>query len=605
MRNRYFRLAITFLFILTFLVCFPLTAEEKAKEIDLKGFSEWVKKLMAEEKVPGMAVGIVKDGKVIFAEGFGVRGIKEKKPVTPNTLFAIGSTSKAFTAATAGILVDQGKLDWDTPVREYLPSFKLKDPFASEGMTPRDLMCHRSGLPRHDFAWINSSWPREKLFHAMRHLKPSQPFRTVWQYQNFMFMTAGYLVGQVAGTTWEKFTQKHIFDPLGMTHSNFSVEDSKKSPDFALPHGEKDDQVEEIPFRNIDAIGPAGSINSCINDMTKWIILNLSKGKYGEKQIISEASLKEIHSPQMIVSKSIREKELFYGLYGMGWGITAYRGNLYISHGGGIDGFITQVALLPNENAGMVVLSNKSPNALSGIIANNIADRILGLEPVDWYGRYKKQRDEAEKEREKQKAEKDTDRVMNTTPSHPLQDYVGDYENPGYGVFNIVKDGDSLKGTYDDMELEFKHYHYDTFELSNEMFEGFGVSLKATFYADKKGNIVKVAVPLEGSVSDIVFTRLPDKAMSDPEFLKKFVGIYILEEGEEKSEGRVYLRGETTLIISVPGAPREFELVPYKGTEFTLKDMSGFSAEFIVDESGAVTAIKFKTPGGVMEAKKK
>jgi hypothetical protein len=419
-----------------------------------------------------------------------------------------------------------------------------------------------------------------------------------------MFMTVGYLVGQVAGTTWEKFTQKHIFDPLGMTNSNFSVEDSKKAPDFAIPHGERNDEVSEIPFRNIDAIGSAGSINSCINDMTKWLILNLNKGKHGDKQIVSEASLKEIHSPQMIAGKSIGEKELFYRLYGMAWGITAYRGNLYLSHGGGIDGFITQVALLPNENAGLVVLSNKSPNPLSGIIAYNIADRILGLGPVDWYGRYKKRRAEAEKEEEKQKDEKDTDRVMNTTPSHPLDDYVGDYENLGYGVFSIVKEGDSLKGTYDDMDFEFKHYHYDTFELSNEMFEGRGMSLKATFYADKKGTIVKLAVPLERSVSDIFFTRQPDKTMEDPEFLKKFVGIYILEEGEETSEGRVFLRGNA-LVISVPGAPREFELVPYKGTEFNLKDMSGFSAEFIVDESGAVTAIKFKTPGGVMNAKKK
>ncbi len=605
MRNKKFILAIAIFVIFSFLTCFPLTAEEKSKEVDLKGFPEYVKKLMTEEKVPGMAVAIVKDGKVIFAEGFGVRGIEENKPVTANTLFAIGSTSKAFTTAGMGILVDQGKLDWDKPVKEYLPTFKLKDPVASEGMAPRDLVCHRSGLPRHDFAWINSSWSREELFHAMRYLKPNQPFRTVWQYQNFMFMTAGYLVGQVAGTTWEEFTKKNIFMPLDMKTSNFSVEDSKKSSDFAIPHGERKDEIVEIPFRNIDAIGPAGSINSCVNEMAQWIIMNLNKGKYGEKQIVSEASMKEIHSPQMIASKSIREKEMFYSLYGMGWGITAYRGHLYISHGGGIDGFITQVALLPNQNAGMVVLSNTSESPLSGIIANNIADRILGLEPVDWYGRYKKRREEAEKEREKQKEKKDADRVMNTTPSHPLEDYAGDYEHLGYGAFSIRKDGETLKGTYDDMEFEFKHYHYDTFELSNEMFEGIGVSLKATFYADKKGNIVKVAVPLESSVSDIVFKKLPDKTLSDPGFLKKFVGIYILEEGEETSEGRVFLRGETTLVISVPGAPREFELVPYKGTEFNLKDMPGYSAEFIVDESGAVTAVKFKTPGGVMDAKKK
>ncbi|MBN1224711.1 MAG: serine hydrolase [Candidatus Aminicenantes bacterium] len=605
MRNRKLIFAIALFFALSFLSWLPAPAEEKAKKVDLSGFPEFVKKLMDEWKVPGIAVTIVKDGKIIYAEGFGYRDVARKLPVTPKTLFAIGSTSKAFTATGMGILVDQGKLDWDKPVREYLPTFKLKDPFATDGMTPRDLVCHRSGLPRHDFAWINSSWSREELFHAMRYLEPSQPFRTAWQYQNFMFMTAGYLAGHIAGTTWEDFTRKNIFEPLGMKDSNFSVEDLKKSPDYSLPYSEIKEAVVEIPFRNIDAIGPAGSINSNITDMAQWLMLNLNKGKYGDKQVISEASLKEIHSPQMIMGRSIPEKELFYSMYGMGWMITAYRGHLYISHGGGIDGFITQVALLPKENAGMVILSNFSGNnPLPSIIAYNIADRILGTAPVDWYGRIKKQQEEAEKEREKAQKEKDADRVMNTSPSHPLEDYVGDYENPGYGIFSIKKDGDALKGTYDNLDFGFSHYHYDTFELSNEMFEGFGVSLKATFFTDKKGNISSISVPLESSVSDIVFTRMPDKTMADPDFLKKFVGTYIIE-GEEESEGRIFLRGENTLVISIPGAPKEFELVPYKGTEFNLKDAPGYSAEFVLDEAGVVTGVKFKTPGGVMNATKK
>jgi len=607
MRSRKLTLIIVVLFALSFLTWLPSAAEEKAKEIDLEGFPEFIKKLMEEWKVPGIAVTIVKDGKVIFAEGFGYRNVTEKLPVTPKTLFAIGSTSKAFTAAGMGILVDQGKLDWDEPVREYLPSFKLKDDFASQGMTPRDLVCHRSGLPRHDFMWIGSSWSRKELFDALRYLEPSEPFRTIFQYQNLMFMTAGYLVGLVSGTSWEEFTRKHIFEPLGMNDSNFSVEDSKKAPDFSLPYAEKDDEVTEIPFRNIDAIGPAGAINSNITDMAQWLKLNLNKGKCGDKQVISETSLEEIHSPQMISGRSIQEKELFYSMYGMGWGITAYRGHLYLSHGGGIDGFITQVALLPDENAGMVIFSNLSGNPLPTIIAFNIADRILGLEPVDWYQRHKDRQEEAEKEKEKAEKEKDADRVMNTCPSHPLEAYAGDYENPGYGIITIEKAGDSLKGTYDDMEFDFKHYHYDTFELSNEIFGAFGLTLKASFSTDKKGNIASIAVPMESAVSDIVFTRLPDKALSDPEFLKKFAGSYIMEEEEEKegSEARVILRGENTLVISVPGAPREFELAPYKGTEFMLKDLQGYSVEFLMDESGTVTGARFKTPGGTMDLKKK
>ncbi|MEW5901563.1 MAG: serine hydrolase domain-containing protein, partial [Acidobacteriota bacterium] len=184
---------------------------------------------MAEWKVPGMAVAIVKDGQVILAEGYGLKDVKNNLKVTPQTIFAIGSSSKAFTATAMGILTDDGKLDWDKPVREYLPSFKLWDLFASERMTPRDLVCHRSGLPRHDVMWYNSPLSRKELFDRIQYLKPNKDFRANFQYQNLMFMTAGYLVGQLSGSTWEEFTKKKIFEPLGMNDSNFSVEESKKA----------------------------------------------------------------------------------------------------------------------------------------------------------------------------------------------------------------------------------------------------------------------------------------------------------------------------------------------------------------------------------------
>ncbi|MFQ6032023.1 MAG: serine hydrolase domain-containing protein, partial [Candidatus Zixiibacteriota bacterium] len=215
---------------------------------------------MKEWKVPGLAISIVKEDKVIYTKGFGFRDVKKGLKVTPHTLFAIGSCTKAFTAVAMGFLVDEGKLDWDKPVREYLPSFKLKDPFASERMTPRDLVCHRSGLPRHDLVWYNSSTSREELTHRLQYLEPSKDFRTTYQYQNLMFMTAGYMVGKIAGKTWEEFVRERILEPLGMEESNFSVEDSKKAPDFALPYfKDKQERVIEIPFRNIDNVGPAGS----------------------------------------------------------------------------------------------------------------------------------------------------------------------------------------------------------------------------------------------------------------------------------------------------------------------------------------------------------
>lgn len=589
--------AFCLLIVLFVLISTPFSGEEKTQKVNLTGFDKFVTKTMEEWKVPGLGISIVKDGKVIFSKGFGFRDVKKGLKVTPKTLFAIGSCSKAFTAVTMGILVDEGKLDWDKPVREYLPSFKLKDPFATEGMTPRDLVCHRSGLPRHDGMWYGSSATRKELFDRLQYLEPSKDFRTTFQYQNLMFMTAGYMVGKVAGTTWEKFVQDRIFGPLGMNDSNFSVEDSKKAPDFALPYMEKDDKVIEIPFRNIDTVGPAGSINSNVIDMADWLLLNLSKGKFGEKQIISEESLNEIHSPQMISSKSYKYDESFYSTYGMGWGITAYRGHLMVSHGGGIDGFTAGVTFMPRDNIGMVIFTNMSGTPLPSIVAFNALDRLLGLDQIPWNKRIKDQRDKAQEEAEKAKKEKDKDRKLNTKPSHPLGDYAGDYEHPGYGVLAIKKEGDRLKGAFNSISFEVKHYHYDIFEMSNEFLD---MTEKVSFLTDNKGNISSLSVQLEDSVEAIVFTKMPEKKMKERSFLEKFVGEYLLGE----LTVTISLRGDNKLVLFVPGQPK-YELVPYKGTEFNLKNLAGYSVEFVVNEAGKVTEAKVIQPNGVFTAKKK
>jgi len=538
---------------------------------------------------------------VIFSEGFGFRDVKKGLKVTPKTLFAIGSSSKAFTSTSMGILVDEGKLDWDKPVREYLPTFKLKDPFASERMTPRDLVCHRSGLPRHDAAWYGSSATRKELFDRIQYLKPSKDFRATFQYQNLMFMTAGYMVGQIAGTTWEEFIKKRIFEPLGMNDSNFSVGDSKKAPDFALPYLEKDDKVLEIPFRNIDSVGPAGSINSSVTDMAKWVLLQLNKGKHGEKQVISEASLKQIHSPQMVIGTMFpgfeKFAELFYDTYGMAWIITSYKGHLLIHHGGGIDGFTALVSFMPRDNLGMVALSNLSGNFLPYTATLNVYDRLLGLEQTPWDKRFKEMMDKMKEEAEKAKKEKEKDRKLNTKPSHPLEDYAGDYENPGYGIISVEKEGDHLKASCNSFEWTIKHYHYDIFEFHHELLQR---DMKVSFFNDLKGSISSLALQLEPAVKDIRFTRMPEKKMMERSFLEKFVGGYELQG----MAVTIFLKGEKTLFISVPGQG-EVELVPYKGTEFNLKNLTGYSIEFIMDESGVVAEAKVTQPNGVFTAKKK
>ncbi len=502
-------------FALSLLLLFPYAAEKKPEKVDFNGFDEFVTEAMKEWKVPGLAISIVKDGEVIYSQGYGYRDKEKKLKVTPETLFAIGSCSKAFTAASMGILVDEEKLEWNKPARKYLPSFKLKDAFISERVTVLDLVCHRSGLPRHEFMWYGSTATREELFNRLQYLELSRDIRASFQYNNLMFMTAGYMVGKIAGTTWEDFVKERIFTPLDMKNSNFSVEDSEKAPDFSFPYWKKDEDVLKIPFRNIDTIGPAGSINSNVTDMANWLLLNLNKGKFGEKQIISEVSLKEIHSPQFIMSRNLQE-DLFYSMYGLGWVITAYRGHLLLTHGGGIDGFLAHVSFMPEENIGIVMLTNLSPHPLTRIIPFNIYDRLLGLDQIPWIERVHEQEKKAEEEAEKAQKKKDEDRVLNTTPSHPPEALVGEYENPGYGVFSVVKDGDGLKAKYNSFEFPLNHYHYNIFEFEYEMFD---MTMKVSFHVDKKGNIGTLAVQMEPTVDDIVFHRIPEKDSKEPDSL--------------------------------------------------------------------------------------
>lgn len=503
--------------ILSFFIQISFARQKNDDLAKLKGFDEFVEKIIAEHKVPGIAISIVKDGQVLYAQGFGLRDVKNGLSVTPHTLFAIGSCTKALTATTMGILVDEGKLEWDKPVRTYLPAFMLSDLIVTEQMKARDLVCHRSGLPRHDQMWYKSPLSRRELFDRLRYLEFSRGLRETYQYNNLMFMTAGTLVETIAGTSWEDFARQRILAPLGMNETNFSVEDSKKAADFALPYQEVTSKIEQIPFCNIDAIAPAGSINSNVLDMAKWVLLNLNKGKYGEKgekQIISEATLAQIHSPQVVVPDTVKYDELFYGSYGMAWRISAYRGHLIVSHGGAIDGFSATVSMMPKDHIGIVLLNNLEDAPINSTLAYNIYDRLLGLSPIDWNERVKNDLAKSKAEAEKKKAEREKDRKPGTKPSHPLDDYVGEYEHPAYGMFAIKKEGDQLKADFHSMTFNLNHFHYDTFDLKNDLAS---IDQPLTFVIDPKGNIGSLMIKLEPAVKEIVFPRKPPK----PEAEKK------------------------------------------------------------------------------------
>ncbi|HUU20955.1 MAG TPA: serine hydrolase domain-containing protein, partial [Phycisphaerae bacterium] len=257
----------------------------------LAGLRAFVPRAMKAWSVPGMAVAAVQGRRCVMAEGFGLRDRKRRLPVTPRTLFGIGSVTKAFTATAVGILVDEGRLTWDTPVREVLEGFRLQDRVATERTTPRDLLCHRTGLPRHDNAWYGLTLSRRQLFARLRHLPPSKDFRSGWQYQNMMFMVAGLVVEAVSGQTWEQFVRTRLFEPLGMRGANCSAAETQAGDDYALPYKRKAGRAVRTAMDDLSSLGPAGGINAGAADMARWLLMNLDGGKVGRTRIISAEAL--------------------------------------------------------------------------------------------------------------------------------------------------------------------------------------------------------------------------------------------------------------------------------------------------------------------------
>ena len=569
---------------------------------DLAGFDEFVAGLMKEDKVPGLALAVVRDGQVVLAKGYGQRNVAEQLPVTAQTLFAIGSVTKSFTAAGLGMLVDDGKLDWDQAVRKWLTDFQLKDGIATEHMTPRDLVTHRSGLPRHDILWYGSPLARRELYDRLRYLEPSKEFRATFQYNNLMFMTAGLLIERVAGASWEDFTRQRIFEPLAMSRSNFSVVDSQKTDDFALPYHLVGEEVKAVPFRNIDAMGPAGSINSSVEELIRYVQFHIDKGKVGEIQRLSTGNAEAMQSPQMVTPGSPPFEELGHSSYGLGLSVASYRGHKLVEHGGGIDGFISKLSFMPGKKIGVIVLTNLSGGSFIAppTITYNLYDRLLGLEPIDWAGRLREQTAKAKQAGEEAKKSGSSGRKEGTSPSHALADYVGNYEHPGYGRLRVDLEGTTeLKVTANGMTAPLKHFHYDIFELG-EVTGASLAGLKIAFGYNKQGDIDRVAVPLESSVDDIVFKRVGDDAMRKREFLEPLAGQYELNGVTIAVE----LRGEDTLTVTVPGQPT-YTLVPERELRFALKDLNGFAVEFKKDEAGKALEAVFHQPNGTFAAKRK
>ncbi len=573
----------------------------------LAGLDTFVIKVLKDWHAPGVAIAVVEKNKVVYTGGFGYRDYEKKLPVTENTLFAIGSCTKAFTASILGMLVKEGKVDLDKPVRNYLPELKFQNEYTNDHATLRDMMSHRTGLPRHDASWYGSTASRNELLARIQYQEPSAELREKYQYNNFMFMSQGMLIEKITGKSWEENMKERILIPLGMNNTDLSVMDIEKSPDHSLAYSLKQDSViYSIPYRNIDAIGPAGSVNSCAKDMATWLITWINDGKFNGKEIIPASYRSQAITMQMATGGGLpgpENPDIHLEGYGLAWGIGSYRGHYRVIHGGGIDGFISSTGFFPSDSIGIFVVTDQGgPTA---VIRNFIADRMLKLSYRNWN---KQQLDADAKAKTAAKSAPNSDslnRKPNTKPSHPFNDYNGVYENKGYGSIKIFMEKDTVWIDYNEAGQRTKsylqHYHYDVFRIrSTEETEESKEALKVRFSTGTNGEITSLETQTEPAVKDVVFEKLPPVMKIEKNELQKYVGDYDLNGATVK----VYIRGENTLMVFVPGQP-DYELVPAKKDEFNLKIIKGYSVRFDLSDKNEVTGLTFIQPNGNFPAKRK
>jgi CubicO group peptidase (beta-lactamase class C family) len=427
--------------------------------------------------VPGMAVAIVKDGKIVVTKGFGVRKLGESIPVDEFTMFAIGSNTKAFTTAALATLVDAGKLTWDDHVYERLGDFVMYDPYVSHEMTICDLLTHRSGMGLGEgdlLFWPHSTYTRDEIIHKLRFMKPHSSFRSHYAYDNLLYMTAGQIIPAVTGTPWEDYVRQRIFEPLGMKHSVVSNKDFKSGDDYAWPHSRVDGKLQVIPLEDLDNVGPAGSINSSAADMARWIQLQLNRGKFSERdgRLFSEQQSREMWSPQTILPTgnpppALAGLKANFADYGLGWGLRDYHGRKLIGHTGGVAGFVSRVMLVPEENLGVVILTNAEETSAFDAILFHVLDHYLQLPPTDWIAAFKGADEQERKEAAETIKKAEGSRVAQSKPSLVLEKYAGTYNDAWYGPITIRTENGGLVMSFDHtpgMVGDLQHWQYDTFK---------------------------------------------------------------------------------------------------------------------------------------------
>jgi CubicO group peptidase (beta-lactamase class C family) len=479
----------------------------------LAGFDDFVDDALKRWQAPGVAIAIVRDGEIVLVKGYGVRRPGLPEPVTADTIFPIFSATKPFVAFGAGLLVDDGRLDFDAPVRTYLPTFAMHDPVATTQVSMRDLLSHRTGLANHWFVWYHEfQMTRAQLLARLPHLTSSAPLRTAWQYSNNGYAIAGHVIEKIAGVPWERYTETRIFQPLGMTRTGFSFDAAKRDPDHAngvvLRHG----KYISTPMPRVEPHAtPAGGIYSTARDLASWLRLHLANGEFDGRAITRAETLQAQHATTIPTHWTFYAPERIRIGYALGWFTEVYRGTPLVTHGGNDWGISTQLAFLPREGLGVVILANQNASRLPYALMRNVFDRFLGAAPRDWVRDELAAQRATEASAAQELSARDSQRVAGTRPGHPLTDYAGTYLHPGYGTVSIrLEQGRLIADRSGDL-APLEHWHYEVFAADSPDFTNAwapdGERARLAFAADFEGRIATLRI--SGTEAGVVFERQP------------------------------------------------------------------------------------------------
>lgn len=463
----------TFLFLLGLVaaVVFPATIAyaqtERFNQLD-----SYIHDAMKDWAVPGLALAIVENDQVVHAKGFGYRTLHTQDRVDEHTLFAIASNSKAFTATALGLLVQEGTLSWDDPVLKVMPDFQLYDPLVTRKICLRDLLCHRSGLGlwAGDLTWWDSVYDRKEVIRRIRFQKPVSDFRTSYHYTNLMFLVAGEIIPEVTGISWDQFIKQRFFDELDMDRSTTRVKDLANLENVATPHALLDGRLVAIDYIDVDNCAPAAAINSSVHDLSHWVRLQLNEGLYNGKRVVDAKIIRETRKPHTMITISEKAKSLnpstHFSTYGLGFRTHDYRGRLVVNHTGGLDGMLSYVGFMPDENIGVILLTNSDDHGLHRVLPLYVFDLLLGLDGKDWSRIYLEDSRKTRKRNEEREKKRLANRAANTKPTLRPKEYAGTYTSDVYGTAHISQENGQLKlklSAHPQFEATMMHWHYDTF----------------------------------------------------------------------------------------------------------------------------------------------